>query len=380
MLSLRVHERIAEIPREAWDAVAVPAESPFVEYDWLATLEDTGCTGEDAGWIPRHFALYRGTDLVACAPAYVKTNSEGEFVFDWSWADAAMRSGIPYYPKLVFAVPFTPATGDRALVAPGEDREAAIAAFAAAARTLCKKAGVAGVHVLFPREAEAEAWTRAGLTPRLGVQFHWHNAGYGRVEDWLASFNAKKRHQIRREMAQPAKSGIALETLAPGAITKDAVDAMYAFYASTVDKFGHWGRHYLTRDFFDAIAQRFSHRLAWVVARRNGAIVAGAFNAKKTDRLYGRYWGCAPEVAAEPFLHFAVCYYHGIAQCITEGLRVFEPGAGGEHKKARGFAPTLTHSAHWIADPRFRRVIDAHLARERDALPPDGTLTIASRR
>src|ERR1700722_1076021 len=200
MLSLRLLERVRDVPREAWDALAVPAASPFAEWTWLDCLEESGCVGPDTGWVPRHFALYRGTDLVAVAPAYVKGNSEGEFVFDWSWADVAERMGLAYYPKLVFAIPFTPATGDRAIVAPGEDRDAIVSAFAEAARAFCEEARLSSAHVLFPREAEAGTWERAGLLPRLGVQYHWENAGYRSMDDFLACFNAKKRHQLRREI------------------------------------------------------------------------------------------------------------------------------------------------------------------------------------
>jgi predicted N-acyltransferase len=367
MLSLRLLERVREVPREAWDALAIPSSSPFAEWTWLDTLEETGCVGADVGWLPRHFALYRGSDLIAVAPAYVKGNSEGEFVFDWSWADVADRMGIPYYPKLVFAVPFTPATGDRAIVAPGEDRDEVVRAFAEGARTFSQKVGLSSAHVLFPREAEAAAWERAGMLPRLGVQYHWQNAGYASMTDFLARFNAKKRHQLRREIAQPDKSGMTIETLAPGALDDATARAMYGFYIATVDKF-HWGRRYLSPTFFTQIAARYADRLAWVVAKKDGRAVAGAFNVKKGDRLYGRYWGSSPEVATEPFLHFNVCYYHGVSECIREGLSVFEPGAGGEHKKARGFLPTITHSAHWVADPRLRRLLVAHLEREREAI------------
>jgi predicted N-acyltransferase len=369
MLQLRLLERVADVPREAWDAIAVPAESPFAEWTWLDCLEEAGCASADAGWLPRHFALYRGSDLIALAPAYLKGNSEGEFVFDWSWADFAARTGIEYYPKLVLASPFTPATGSRALIAPGEDRDEVIAAFAEGARAFCEKAGLSSAHVLFPREAEAASWAGAGFASRIGVQYHWENDGYATIDDFLARFTSKKRNQWKREMAQPAKSGITIETLPPDAhaLTPDVVRAMHRFYAATVDQFS-WGRRYLNPRFFELVAERFAHRLAWVVAKRDNVLVAGAFNVKKTDRLYGRYWGCGPEVAREPFLHFNVCYYHGVRECIAEGLRVFEPGAGGEHKKARGFLPTITHSAHWIADPRFRRVIANHLAGERDAV------------
>jgi predicted N-acyltransferase len=367
VLSVRLLERVRDVPREAWDELAIPSSSPFTEWTWLDCLEETGCAAADAGWLPRHFTLFRGSDLVAIAPAYVKGNSEGEFVFDWSWADVAARMGIDYYPKLVFAIPFTPATGDRVVVAPGEDRSEVIAAFAEAARAFSAKAGLSSAHVLFPREEEAKAWAAAGLLPRLGVQYHWENEAYSSMDDFLARFNAKKRHQLRREIAQPGKSGITIETLPPSALDESIAKTMHHFYGATVDKF-HWGRRYLNELFFSRVAARFADRLAWVVAKKGGAPVAGAFNVKKGDRLYGRYWGASQEAASEPFLHFNVCYYHGVRECIAEGRAVFEPGAGGEHKKARGFLPTLTHSAHWVADARLRRLLAAHLEREREAV------------
>jgi predicted N-acyltransferase len=367
MLRLQLLERVRDVPREAWDALAVPSSSPFTEWTWLDCMEEAGCVGEDSGWFPRHFALYRGRDLVAAAPAYIKANSEGEFVFDWSWADVAARMGLAYYPKLIVASPFTPATGDRALVAPGESRDEVVRAFTEGARALCSKGGLSSAHVLFPREAEANAWGEAGLLRRIGVQYHWENDGYRGVDDFLARFNSKKRNQLKREMAQPAKSAITIETLPASALDAKTALAMYRFYIATVDKF-HWGRRYLTEAFFPLIASRFAHRLAWVVAKKDGEPVAGAFNAKKGDRLYGRYWGASPKAEGEPFLHFNVCYYHGVAECIAEGLRVFEPGAGGEHKKARGFLPTATYSAHWVEDTRLRRLLAAHVDREREAI------------
>ncbi len=361
---LRILQRIREVDQASWDALAVPSSSPFVEWTWLDCLEEAGCVGPRTGWLPHHFALFEDDRLVAAAPAYLKGNSEGEFVFDWSWADVAQRMGIAYYPKLVLAVPFTPATGDRLLALPGQDRGELAHVFTAVAQELARELPMSSAHVLFPREAEAEAWTDAGMLHRLGVQYHWHNAGYASWDDFLATFNSKRRHQLKREAAQPAKDGVEIRTLAPAELTQERADEMHALYTTTVDKF-RWGRRYMNQRFFRLIAERWKDRLAWVVATKGSRVVASAFNVKKSDRLYGRYWGAHEEL---PFLHFNVCYYHGVREAIRDGLAVFEPGAGGEHKRARGFVPTMTHSAHWVKDPRLAGILGPHVARESEAI------------
>jgi predicted N-acyltransferase len=363
-LELHVLRSIHDVPEAEWDALLRPESSPFLAHAWLSCLEDAGCVGARKGWLPFHLALRRGGALVAAAPCWVKGSSEGEFVFDWSWADFAERAGVPYYPKLLVAVPFTPATGDRVLVRAGEDRAALVAAVADALRTLTERTDTSGVHALFPREPEVSAWIDVGYMHRLGVQYHWRNRGYRDMADFLSTFNAKRRHALRREMAQPERDGVVIETVPPDAIDAETTAAMYRFYLSTVDKFT-WGRRYLNARFFDLVVERFRPRLRWVVAKKDGRPIAGAFNVQDGDRLYGRYWGADVEM---PFLHFNVCYYHGIAHCIREGLSVFEPGAGGEHKRPRGFAPTLTHSAHWLRSAKLRAPIEAFLARERDAV------------
>jgi predicted N-acyltransferase len=295
----------------------------------------------------------------------VKLNSEGEFVFDWSWADLARRLGVDYYPKLVLSVPFTPATGDRVLVKPGRDRVETIAVFAKAVRQIVKDLELSSAHVLFPREAEARAWAAAGgFALRNGVQYHWSNHDFADYEAFLATLPQKKRTQIRRERKQPAMDGVTIQTLRPEELTPDIASTMYRLYLTTVDKH-YYGRRYLNRRFFELVQERFAHRLAWVVAKKEGRIVASAFNVKKHDTLYGRYWGTTVDL---PFLHFNVCYYHGVEDAIREGLRTFNPGAGGEHKRVRGFVPTITWSAHHIADARFRSIIEPHVAREREAI------------
>ena len=372
-LELRVVHSISEVPQADWDALVGDAGSPFVSWTWLDCLEEAGCVGSArqksatqhaSGWLACHFVLYRGETLVAAAPAYIKGNSEGEFVFDWAWADLASRLRQPYYPKLIFAVPFSPVTGERVLVRAGESTVALTTLIAEAARDVASKLGAHGVHVLFPKEEESRLWSGAGYLERYGVQYHWHNAGYETFDDFLASFNSKRRHQIKRERGQADKDGVTIETLAPEALTPEVVDAMFEFYLSTVDKFT-WGRRYLNRAFFELVASRFKRNLAWVVAKKDGALLAGAFNVESKTRLYGRYWGGRVEM---PFLHFNVCYYHGVAHAIARGLEAFEPGAGGEHKRPRGFVPTMTHSAHWVENERMFGIIDPFLEKERAAI------------
>jgi uncharacterized protein len=360
-LELRVLPRIEDIPRASWDALLREGSSPFVEHTWLACLEEAKCVGESSGWIPRHLALYDGEELVAAAPAYAKTNSEGEFVFDWSWADLANRMGVAYYPKLVLAVPFTPATGDRVLCHPKRDRAETIAIFAEALRSVVKELELSSAHVLFPREDEARAWGDAGFMMRHGVQYHWSNRGFATYEDFLATLPQKKRTQIRRERKQPAMDGVEIATLRPDEYTRDMAHVMYELYVTTVDKY-FYGRRYMKKRFFELVAERFSDRLAWVVARKDGEVLASAFNVKKDGIIYGRYWGTHVDM---PFLHFNVCYYHGVEQAIREGCKTFNPGAGGEHKRVRGFMPTMTYSAHHIEDARFRGVLASFLERER---------------
>ncbi len=362
--TIRVLDRVRAVSQEAWDALVAADSSPFVEYTWLDALEETGCVGGNTGWMPAHLSLWRGPTLVAAAPSYIKGNSEGEFVFDWNWAEFAERVGIPYYPKLVIAVPFTPATGDRVLALPGEDRALATQTIAAAARQVCAQAGASGAHVLFPREDEAQGWQSSGYLRRDGFQFHWFRNGNSVFEDYLARFSSKHRNQIKRELRGVHEAGIDVDVLAPEAYTPAAARAMHAFYETTIDKHGPWGRLYLNVAFFERVAERFRDRLAWMVARdrRSGAMVGGAFNVAKGARLYGRYWGARVEV---PCLHFVACYYAGVRYCIERGLDVFEPGAGGEHKRARGFVPTLTRSAHWLADARLRAALGPWLAHER---------------
>jgi len=361
---LRILPSIRDVPQAAWDALVGPDASPFVEWTWLDCMEEARCVGPGTGWTPLHFTLHKDGVLVAAAPGYAKENSEGEFVFDWGWADASQRAGIAYYPKLIVAVPFTPATGDRALIAEGNDRGEVTRVLGMAIRQWVEKAGLSSAHVLFPTADECGRWEKAGYATRHGVQYQWRRGSDATWDDFLARFTSKRRNALKREAAQPAKDGVTIETLLPDALTPDVVREMHTLYGITVDRF-FYGRRYLNLRFFQLVAERFAHRLAWVVAKKDGKILASAFNVQRGRVLYGRYWGSHVEM---PFLHFNVCYYHGIRHCLANGLDVFEPGAGGEHKRVRGFDPTITYSSHWIGSPRLRPPILDFLARERDAI------------
>jgi uncharacterized protein len=346
VLELRVHASIREIPEETWDSLEGVAETPFLSWAFLETLERTGCVRAEVGWLSHHIGLYRGEELVAAAPAYLKGNSEGEFVFDHGWANAAHRAGIQYYPKLLIAVPFTPATAPRLLVAKGEDKQPIVSAFAEGLRQVASRIEVSSAHVLFVPEEDARLLAGAGLAERYGLQFQWKNAGYGSFEDFLGRFSSKRRNQIKRERREMERLGITIETLRGSDLTPPLVDVMYTFYTTTVDKF-HWGRRYLNRAFFEEIVARLPGGIEFVIA------------------LYGRYWGATEE---RPFLHFNVCFYHSIEQCIARKLDKFEPGAGGEHKLTRGFEPTITRSVHHLQDRRLDAAVRDYVAREREVL------------
>jgi predicted N-acyltransferase len=358
---------VREVPREEWNAL-VGDGSPFLEWEWLASLEESGAACAETGWAPRPLVARKDGRLVAACPLYVKGHSEGEFVFDWGWAEGAARAGIDYYPKLLVGVPFTPVAGRRLLTAPDADRPDCLRHLAAALRELCLGQRLSGVHVNFCEEDEGEALREAGFLPRLGFQYHWTNSGFESFEAWLASLRHKRRNQTRRELRELESQGVELETLSGDAIGDDLLEPLFDIYRSTVDK-NPWGRRYLNRRFFELLGERFRHRLCVVLARERGEIVAGTLNVQKGDALYGRYWGAHRELR---HLHFNVCYYAGIAHCIRHGLRRFEPGAGGAYKQLRGFDPRPTWSFHLLADARLhdavRRFLDAERAEARDAI------------
>jgi hypothetical protein len=351
---------VAEVARDDWNAL-VGGESPFLEWEWLASLEEAGCVGASHGWQPKPLVLREGGRILAACPLYVKGNSEGEFVFDWGWADAAQRAGIDYYPKLLVGVPFTPVAGARFLTAPGADREACIAALSDALRQVCESAGLSSVHVNFCRDDEVEALRERGWLLRVGIQYHWRNDGYASFDDYLARLRSKRRNQVKRERRSVAEEGITTEVLSGDAIPDELIAPMFACYRATVDQHV-WGRRYLNRRFFELLSERFRHRLCFVVARRGGEIVAGTTNVVKGDALYGRYWGGLAYVRN---LHFEVSYYAAIEHCIERGIARFEPGAGGDYKFLRGFDARPTWSLHSLRDPRLAAAVARFLESER---------------
>jgi predicted N-acyltransferase len=353
-------EGVGRVPADEWDAL-VRKDSPFLEWAWLASLEDAGCVGTRHGWQPRPLVLRRGGRLVAACPLYVKGNSEGEFVFDWGWADAAERAGIDYYPKLLVGVPFTPVSGARFLTAPDADRAACIALLGDALRRICDENHLSGVHVNFCRKDEVAALSERGYQVRVGLQYHWHNEGYAGFDDYLARLRSKRRNQVRRERRGVADQGVEVRALRGDAIPDDCFEPMYRCYRATVDSH-YWGRQYLNRRFFELLGERFRDRLCFVVARRGGEIVGGTTNVVKEGAFYGRYWGGLEFIR---HLHFEVCYYAAIEHCIEHGLSRFEPGAGGDYKFLRGFDARPTWSLHYLADPRLRSAVERFLAAER---------------
>jgi predicted N-acyltransferase len=361
-LSLTLHRAIAEIPAAAWDACAGDG-NPFVSHAFLSVLEDSGSAAPERGWLPQHAALRdEAGALVACAPCYAKSHSQGEYVFDHGWADALGRAGGRYYPKLQVAVPFSPVPGPRLLARP--DAGVRPAALAQGLVQACEAVGASSVHVTFCTGAEWAALGEAGWLQRLGTQFHWSNPGYGGFEDFLGALASRKRKALRRERRDVQAAGLTLRCLRGAEITGRHWDAFHRFYRSTTDR--KWGRSaYLTRRFWPMLGERLGDAVVLMVAERDGEPVAGALNLVGRDAIYGRNWGAMVEV---PFLHFELCYYMAMDFAIAHGLARVEAGAQGEHKIQRGYLPVPTWSAHWIAHPGLARAVSDFLERERPAM------------
>ncbi len=352
------HDSFAELDAEQWDALAGDTQ-PFIGHAFLATLERTACIGARSGWQPLVVALHDERGLAAAAPGFLKPHSYGEFVFDFSWAQAYARSGLAYYPKLVIAAPFTPATGPRLLVRPDLDFAATAAQLVAAIEQTAAARRVSSVHVLFPAGRDLDVLAAAGWLTRRDCQFHWSNAGYATFDDFLATFTAEKRKKARRERRRVEESGIRFTTLLGTTIGERDLTEVWALHRDTFVR--HGNEPYLSLEFFREAARQLGDRLVIKAARFEGRNVAAAIFFRGRETLYGRYWGAAVDFHS---LHFETCYHQGIEFCIAEGLARFEPGTQGEHKVSRGFEPTLTRSAHHIVDSRFRAAISDFLHRE----------------
>ncbi len=356
-LQLRTLCSIAEVSASEWNALA--GEYPFLRHEFLSALELSGCASARSGWSPQHLALFDAEGLAAAAPVYRKDHSWGEFVFDMAWARAAEQRGLSYYPKLVCAVPFTPATGPRLLTRPGLPAAALQARLLAGLRALIDGGRSSSVHALFLDEAARAACAQAGWLLRRDCHFQWHNRSYRQFDDFLATFSADKRKKAKRERRRVQEQGIEFETLHGAEIPLATLDRIYNLHAYTFLRHGH--HPYLNRACLRQLAHSLSGRMVVKLARRAGEPIATAIFFRSEDTLYGRYWGAEADYHS---LHFETCYYQGIDYCIEHGLAHFEPGTQGEHKLARGFEPTLTWSAHWIGDAPLRRAIANYLQRE----------------
>ena len=376
-ITLEAVSSVSQIAAEEWNACANPLAAdagcvdgsgngfkspynPFVAHAFFTALEASGSATARNGWGPRHLLARRDGVIAGIAPCYLKSHSQGEYVFDRGWADAYERAGGSYYPKLQASVPFTPATGPRLLVRDDVDRDEIQDALANGLITLCQATKASSAHVTFAPEAEWKFLAAQGFLQRTDQQFHWRNQGYRSFDDFLATLNSRHRKAIKRERRDALANGITIHALNGPDITEEAWNAFFAFYMETGSR--KWGRPYLTRAFFALVGETMANDVLLIMARRNNRWIAGAINFIGSDTLFGRNWGA---IEHHPFLHFEVCYYQAIDFAIARGLKTVEAGAQGEHKIARGYLPQTTYSAHYIADPSLRHAIKEYLKRER---------------
>lgn len=362
-ITLRVIRKIAEVSREQWDALSAGA-TPFLKWDWLDSLERSGCVSEQTGWLPHHLVVDRDGKVIAACPMYLKLHSMGEFVFDYEWAEGAHRAGIQYYPKMLVGIPFTPVTGHRFVTAAGEDRAQLIRFMGQALAKIAADNKISSVHVNFCLADESEELESVGFVARNGIQYHWRNHRFGSFDDYLGSFRSDRRNKVKRERREMAQRGISIRAYEGADLTQNHLRTMFRLYKGHVDEL-YYGRQYLTQEFFDQLAKRFTSNLCLMLAERDGKIIAGTFNVRDDAAMYGRYWGCFEE---HPFLHFNVCYYAAIEHSIRLGLERFEAGAGGSFKQLRGLDPEHTTSVHYIVDRKFRRAVERFLVQEREMI------------
>jgi uncharacterized protein len=366
--AIRVASGIGAFTCAEWDGLGGTSRgdtengyNPLVSFAFLSALEDSGCAVRRTGWQGHHLRLETAQGkLLGAIPCYLKSHSQGEYVFDHGWSDAFERAGGRYYPKLQCAVPFTPVTGPRLLVNKGEDSRAVKAGLAAGLKAVTEKLGVSSAHVTFAQLRDVEALEAAGFLHRTDQQFHFFNEGYSTYDDFLATLASRKRKAMRKERREALAHGISIDWLTGKDLTERVWDDFFAFYMDTGSR--KWGRPYLSRAFFSMIGERMADDILLVMAKRNGRYIAGAINFIGSDALYGRNWGCIED---HPFLHFEVCYHQAIDFAIDRKLKVVEAGAQGEHKLARGYRPVTTHSAHYIAHPGLRNAVADYLRRER---------------
>lgn len=361
-MQLRIIDTLDAVPAADWNRLAGDG-NPFLTHEFLSALEHHQCVGEKYGWLPRHLTVYDDDLLVGAVPLYLKDNSYGELVFDWAWADAYQRAGLRYYPKAVVAVPYTPATGPRLLLHPATDAEQVGRLLIDAALELSHELSLSSLHWLFTDARDTARLQARGFLLRKGVQFHWQNHGYRDFDDFLERFTAQKRKKLKRERRRVEEQGIELRVVHGHEASDGDWEAAHRFYASTFDRKS--GIATLSLGFFREIGHTMGEQVVLIFAYDEGLPVACAINLRGREALYGRHWGCNAEYHS---LHFEACYYQGIDYCIRHGLQLFEPGAQGEHKISRGFLPTTTWSAHWIADGRFRTAIADFLHREDRAM------------
>ena len=384
--TLTVVSSIKEIAREDWDACANPAlpskpsnsdqsasesiareYNPFISYDFLSALEESGAATAETGWYPQHLVLSGSNDAPAgVMPCYLKSHSQGEYVFDYGWADAFERAGGQYYPKLQCSVPFTPVAGRRLLVRPDDKADQNRAVLAKGGAVLTQRHGVSSLHATFATEEDAAVFREADYLMRNDQQYHFFNGGYASFDEFLSALASRKRKAIRRERRDALANGITVEHLTGSDLTEAAWDAFFSFYMDTGSR--KWGRPYLNRTFFSMIGERMGDQILLIMARRDGRYIAGALNLIGSHALFGRHWGAVEE---HPFLHFEICYYQAMEWALAHNLARVEAGAQGEHKLARGYRPVTTYSAHYISNPSFRKAIEDYLNRERHQVARD---------
>lgn len=351
---------LEDIPQAAWDELALPLKTPFLEWSWLHNMERSGSAVANAGWLPNHLTVWRNRDLVGAAPLYLKGHSYGEFVFDHQWADLANRLGISYYPKLLGMSPFTPAEGYRFLVADGEEERTITEIMVEAIDQFCDRNRICGAHLLYVDPQWRSLMESLGFSRWLHHSYIWQNHGFQTFDDYLAMFNANQRRNIKRERKSVEKAGLQMKAISGEAISRDLCRRMYDFYSDTCDKFGWWGSKYLTRRFFENLVPDYQHRVVLFAAYHEDMDdpVGMSFCLTKGDQLYGRYWGCYEEFN---HLHFNACYYAPIDWGIEHGISSFDPGAGGRHKKRRGFPATPNHSLHRFYNPRLQKILSNYI-------------------